>query len=266
MNKIDYGVDINKDGHCDNCGWFVDQYGAHRARLIFEHSNEDFNIDWINQDIYVDSLSVDDLIRVYYDGEPYKEYNPSWNLIKTYSLNDVNNPYSCPSINSYLRFGRILNDAEPQQIIKIASLMNEAIDRFVLKKTLVTYRGMSFNRDDSFVTMLDTALVKLETQRVYPFVDKGFVSTSLSLDYAKTFLQKSKKDVLVLCSFINLLGSNTMPLSKKRGTTTNSFENEVLLKNNQKFYICGVQKYSNSNKIYYKVIIINSKEDIENVD
>ena len=265
MNKIDYGVDLNKDGHCDNCGWFVDQYGVHRARLIFEHTNEDFDVDWVDKDTHVESLSVDDLVSEYYDGEPYKEYNPSWDLIKTYSLNDVNNLYSCPSINNYLRFGRILNNADTQQIIKIAALMNEAIDRFVLKKTLVTYRGMSFNRDDSFVAMLDTAFVKLETQKVYPFVDKGFVSTSLSLEHAVT-IAVSEKEVQVICSIINLPGSKAMPLSEKNNTTANDDEKEILLRSFEKYYICGVQKYSISNKIYYKVIIINSKEDIENVD
>ena len=57
-----------------------------------------------------------------------------------------------------------------------------------------------------------------------------------------------------------------MALFKKYGTTVKPNEQEILLKCAQKYYICGVQKYSVLSKTYYKVIIINSKEDIENVD
>lgn len=29
MNKIEFGIDLNKDGHCDLCGKFVDINGQH---------------------------------------------------------------------------------------------------------------------------------------------------------------------------------------------------------------------------------------------
>ena len=270
MSKYDFGIDNNKDGHCDNCGWFVDQYGAHRARLIFEHANEDFKVTWIGQDAHFENISADDLLKEFYIGTPYNKHtnmtHSYWALIKEYSRNNPESPYSCPTINNYLRFRKLPKNVDPYKIINVALLMNEAIDKFALKKTLITYRGMSFNKDDSFVKMLDNALIKVKTQKVYPFVDCGFVSTSLSLNYARYYLRKSKQEVNVLCSFINLPGSYAMPLSEKYETTVKPKEKEILLKCAQKFYICGVQKYSISNKFYYNVMIINSKEDIENVD
>jgi len=266
MKIIDNGIDLDRDGHCDNCGWFVDRYGHHRARAVFQHVNEEIQLSWNDEDIRLNNLNLESFVSEFYEGKPYNMYTNQtyrlWPLIKRYSLNDPDQPLSCKSLNDFLRYEIVNPKTDAIELMDTALSMNLAISKFRLKKNLITYRGLSFGKNDDFIRMLDNAYVVLRNSKIYPFIDNGFVSTTRDINYAKTVMLKNKKEVYVLCSYISLAGTHCMPLSEEWGTTIDDSEKEVLFKSMQKYYICGIQKYRVGNISYYNCIIINSKEKI----
>ncbi len=266
MKNIDFGFDLNNDGHCDKCGCFVDNYGHHRARMVFQYLKEQIYPGWIEEDHRIETLSFESFVSEFFEGNPYNMYTNQtfklWPLILRYSLNDPDDPLSCRGLNDFLRYEKIHPNSDVIELMDVALCMNLVISKFKLKKNLITFRGMAFNKNDNFVKMLDNAYIHLQENKYFLFVDNGFVSTTKDIDYAKSFISKSNKDVCVLCSYISLAGAYCMPLSKEWGTTKNDFEQEVLFKSMQEYYICAIQKYKIGTKQYYNCIIINTKEKL----
>ena len=269
MEIVDLGFDKNFDGHCDICGRFVDRYGHHRARMVFDRDTlESFDPAYLDLDVEYESVDTRVFVDKHFKGRPYDTYKNSsyiyWPLIKKYTEDDPDDPYGRKAINDMLRFDRVPDKVNPFDILQIVFKMNAAIDRFEVNKAFVVFRGMHFaNRDNQFVKMLDEAYDSLKGERPYPFFDKGFVSTSRRIEYAARFSKGQNDCVQVLLAYIIQPGAKAMPLSGEASTTAKEYEKEVLLKAGEKYFLTGLERYRVDNKFVYKGIVVVSKEELD---
>ncbi len=265
--KFDIGIDTNFDGHCDLCGRFVDNYGHHRAIQVFDYKDEPCDLVYDKMDRKIDKLCIDDLMCDYYVKNPYSDYTNissfPRSLILNYTRDDVNNPYGGKNLNSFLCFYIVPKNIDPISLLTNAFQMNIEIGHFVLKNTLVTYRGLSFSSFNDYIQMLDAAYNSINQGKIYKFFEKGFTSTTLDISYAKALSESQSSKYRVLFAYVNLPGSKAMPLSSEFGTTTNDLEKEMLLKFGKDFTIASMQRYRRKGITYYRGIIINSEEDLK---
>ncbi len=258
---IDSGVDNNNDGHCDLCGEFVDDGGKHKPRIkeankiyvdSFASDTDQFNIELFIKDYYSKDIP-------YFDYEINRNYKERYKLIKNYTKNDVNDPFGCKAINQFLRNDILEDKRNITKMIEIINEMDETISRFIVKKPLCTNRGMTFNNlDNPFIKTLNNAYIRLNILKedYYLFRDNGYVSTSRSKEYAKTFAVPKENDKAV-CLFRYLIptGSKAMPLSTMYDTTMSDIEKEVLLESGNDYKIIEIDKKTINGIIYYEGII-----------
>ncbi len=262
MDKEEFGIDENFDGHCDLCGRFVDRYGHHRARMVFDRdSAEQLDPSFLSLDDEVENMDTESFVDMYFSGRPYDSYRNGsyvyWPLIRKYTEDDTRDPYGRKAINEMLRFKGEIKNANPLDLIQIALKMNIAIDKFEVKKSFVTYRGMHFaDRNNQFVEMLDVAYASLKKGEPFQFEDDGFVSTSRRMEYANRFSFGQNDCVQVLLAYVIQPGSKAMPLCVSMETTVKEYEKEVLLKFGGKYTVVGLERYRIDNQVIYKGIVL----------
>ena len=79
------------------------------------------------------------------------------------------------------------------------------------------------------------------TGRPVAFVEKGFMSTSRSLETARTYARCGDSELSHVFISVTLeKGVAAMPLSLSHGTTTKKNDKEVLLESGKTYYIIGM--------------------------
>ena len=259
------GIDDNRDRHCDLCGWFVNEYERHRARLMRSEGTRAEKLDWLLTDFHLEEMSAEMFSTVFIRDNPYSrrdwnscEYIPIW----TYSKNSPD-MLSCVAINNYLRYGIVPDGFATSRLDCRVHEMNLLIGRFVVNKPITLYRGMHFNPGDAYLGFLDDAYRTMQTtKRPEKFVEKGFMSTSRSLETAKDYASsKSPKVCRVLISVTLEKGVAAMPLSHTRGTAAKKNDKEVLLQSGGTYYIIGIdiEPRSNGLRDYYVNLLATNR-------
>lgn len=238
------GIDDNHDRHCDLCGWYVNEYERHRARLMhFEGSREE-RPDWAATDFHLEKMTAEKFSETFIKNNPYSMFD--WNScryssITTYSRN-LPDIISCSAVNNYLRYGIVPDNVPERKLIYFIQDMNLCIGRFVIDKPVTLYRGMHFKPGDAYLGFLDNAFKTMKaTGKPVELFEKGFVSTSRSLETAKTYaLGEDPSLCHVYMSVALEKGVAAMPLSLSHGTTTKKNDKEVLLASGRTYYIIGM--------------------------
>ena len=245
------GIDDNHDRHCDLCGWYVNEYERHRARLMhFEGSREERS-DWTETDFHLEKMTAEEFSETFIKDNPYSRSD--WNScrhssITTYSKNTTYG-LSCVAVNNYLRFDIVPDDVPERKLIYFIQDMNLCIGHFVIDKPVTLYRGMHFKPGDAYLDFLDNAFRTMKaTGKPVELLEKGFVSTSRSLETAKAYAMETKQSYCHVYMSVALeKGVAAMPLSLSRGTTTKKNDKEVLLASGRTYYIIGMDIKTRTN-------------------
>ncbi len=259
------GIDDNRDRHCDLCGWFVNEYERHRARLMHSEGARAEKLDWLLTDFHLEEMSAEMFSTIFIRDNPYsrrdwnsREYIPIW----TYSQN-LPDFFSCPAINNYLRYGIVPDGFATSRLDCRVQEMNLLIGRFVVNKPITLYRGMHFNPGDAYLGFLDDAFKAMKTTgKPVEFVEKGFMSTSRSLETAKSYaLTTDSTQCHVYMSVTLEKGVAAMPLSHTRGTTAKKNDKEVLLQSGGTYYIIGmdIEPRGNGLRDYYVNLLATNR-------
>ena len=255
------GIDRNEDRHCDLCGWFVDEYESHRARLASGGKTLEQRPEWSKADHHLESLSAEEFADRFIRGNPYSR--PDWSpssasSVLRYSNNDAND-LSCAVINGYLREGELDPRFSEEEIAKAISDMDSAISGFVAGKTFTVYRGMHFEPGDPFLGKLDAAIEAMkETRTPAELIDQGFMSTTRSVETMEAYAKKGKAGLCHVYMSVTIEpGVAAMPLSVRRCTAANNEDKEVLLRSGQPCYIIGIRKtYAGEDAFDYHVNLL----------
>lgn len=240
------GIDGNEDRHCDLCGWFVDEYENHRARLVSGEKILEQRPEWSKEDHHLESLSAEEFADRFIRDNPYSR--PDWSpssasSVLRYSNNDAND-LSCAVINGYLRKAGLDQRFSEEDVAKAISDMDSAISGFVAGKTFTVYRGMHFEPGDPFLGKLDAAIEAMkDTRTPAEFADRGFMSTTRSVETMESYAKKEKQRLCHVYMSVTIEpGVAAMPLSVKRGTASKENDKEILLRSGQPCYIIGIRK------------------------
>ena len=251
------GIDDNRDRHCDRCGWFVNEQERHRARRIYPKGLQEEGSEWLESDHHLERMSAEEFSDVFIKDNPYSRRNwdsREYSSIRNYSKN-LSKGLSCVAINNYLRHGIFPKGVPGSRLICLIMEMNLRIGRFVVDKPVTLYRGMHFNPGDAYLGFLDDAYRTMQTTGgPVKFVEEGFMSTSRSLETAKTYaLINDTKQCHVYMSVTLEKGVAAMPLSYTHGTTTKKTDKEVLLESGRTYYIIGmdIEPRGNGLRDYY---------------
>ena len=198
----------------------------------------------MESDHRLETMSAEECSDVFIKDNPYSRRN--WNSceyssIRNYSKN-LSKGLSCLALNNYLRHGVFPKGVPGSRFICLIMEMNLRIGRFVVDKPVTLYRGMHFNPGDAYLGFLDDAYRTMQTTgEPVKFVEEGFMSTSRSLETAKTYaLINDTKQCHVYMSVTLEKGVAAMPLSYTHGTTTKKADKEVLLESGRTYYIIGM--------------------------
>ena len=267
--KLDSGIDLNFDGHCDLCGKFVDSYGHHKVAEIFDNYYERVDFAHLDADNIFNKWDNYEIANRYYAVNPYR--NPKsfygsryWHDVKDYTSPEVADPNSGISINNFLRFEKLSYGATVEGTYERAIHIDMAIDDFELRTGLIAYRGFSIDRDSELCKTFDKAFINLSEGKTTFFIDKGFVSTTTSIEYARFRCKIGDGDVKIKMAVIMEKGQKAMPLVKRFGTTFNDKEKEILLQSNQAFEIISIERYKVDKNYYYNVVAIQRGKYYEN--
>lgn len=186
------GIDDNHDRHCDYCGWYVNEYERHRARLMHFKGLREERPDWSVMDFHLEKMTAEEFSEIFIKGNPYSR--PDWDTskyssIRAYSDNDPEG-ISCPAVNKYLRYGILPKGISQQELVSFVEEMNASIANFTIDKPVTFYRGMHYKPGDAYLCFLHDAYKTMKaTGRPVAFVEKGFMSTSRSLETARTLMR-----------------------------------------------------------------------------
>lgn len=251
------GVDGNHDRHCDYCGWFVNEYERHRARLVHFKGSREERPDWTVTDFHLEKMTAEEFSDIFIENNPYSRLD--WNSCKyspiaTYSRN-LPDGISCAAVNNYLRHGIVPDDVPERKLIYFIQDMNLCISRFVIDKPVTLYRGMHFEPGDAYLGFLDDAFKTMKaTGKPVTFVEKGFMSTSRSFETAKTYALGEDPNLCHVYISVTLeKGVSAMPLSLTHGTTVKKNDKEVLLASGETYYIIGmdIKTHGNGRRDYF---------------
>ncbi len=240
----DTGIDENKDKHCDLDGWFLNDYEMHRARLLPCKGAREERPEWLAQDLHLERLSAEDFTGAFVKDSPYarSDWDPEkHSAIRAYSENSPDG-YSCAAVNGFLRWGEVKEGLTAEGLRAFAAGMNLSISGFVFDKEITLYRGMRFKPGDPFLKTFDEALSRMEETRMpVPYIEKGFMSASRSVETARTYAYSENTDICHVYMSVTIeKGVAAMPLSLSKGTTTKKNDKEVLFQSGRPFYIIGM--------------------------
>ncbi len=237
MNNViltyETGLDWNHDRHCDLCGWFVNEYENHRARQICRRGAWEERPEWSKEDHHLERISAVDFSSEFIANSPYESQGydrAKYEDVYAYSTNSKRG-VSCRAVNGYLRSGKIPLGLSEVEIIARINAMNAEISDFVVKKAMTSYRGIWSKPGDPFVKMLDGYLEDMdETHKPALFVEKGFMSTTRSVETMNEYARKREDSLChVYISVTTEPGVAAMPLSHDMGTTEKVNDKEVVL-------------------------------------
>ncbi len=238
------GIDENRDRHCDYCGWYVNEYERHRARLMHFKGVREERPDWSVMDFHLEKMTAEEFSDIFIENNPYSR--PDWDprkytSIYSYSEN-TSEGMSCLAVNNYLRHGALPEGISEQELASFIEDMNASISNFVIDKTTTSYRGMHFKPGDAYLGFLDDTYKTMKaTGRPVAFVEKGFMSTSRSLETARTYARCEDSELSHVFISVTLeKGVAAMPLSLSHGTTTKKNDKEILLESGRTYYIIGM--------------------------
>lgn len=248
------GIDENHDRHCDLCGWFVNEYERHRARLMHFKLLREERPEWSEADHHLERMSAEEFSDAFIKDNPYSRSDwdsSNYSSIRAYSDNAPEG-ISCAAVNGYLRNGALPEGISEHELISFIYAMNASISNFIIDKSATFYRGMHFKPGDAYLSFLDNAYKTMKTTgRPVELVEKGFVSTSRSLETAKAYaLGENPELTHVFISVTLEKGVAAMPLSLSRGTTTKKNDKEVLLASGRTYYIIGMDIEPRGNDRY----------------
>ncbi len=262
------GIDNNEDGHCDLDGWFLDEYENHRARLIRREKMREEKAAWAYRDHKLGLLTAEEYTDIFIQDNPYEktDYDPDkYKTILAYSEN-VDDKMSCAAINGYLRNGAVQNNLSERQIKEFVDNMNSCISNFTVGKTMTVFRGMRLPPSSSLQQFFDNALSSMQhSHKPALFIEKGFMSTTRSLDAMKDYAATGKDDLVHVFLSITLEpGIKAMPLSQTFKTTKKKDDKEILLCSGGVYYIVGMKKVCKSNGLYdYFIQLIATNRRME---
>ena len=244
IRVYEIGIDDNRDRHCDLCGWFVNEYERHRARLMCSRGSREERPEWSVSDHHLERMSAEEFSDVFIKDSPYakSDWNPNkCSSVRAYSENLLRG-LSCKAVNCYLRSGVVPEDVSESQLIFFIGEMNASISSFVVDKPVTLYRGMRFRPGDAYLNALDDAFETMKaTGRPALLMEKGFMSTSR--DYQTMWVYAASDDPSYCHIHMSVTlerGVAAMPLSLSRGTTTKKNDKEVLLASGGTYYIIGM--------------------------
>ena len=101
---------------------------------------------------------------------------------------------------------------------------------------------MTFRPGDAYLGFLDDAFKAMKaTVKPVKFVENGFMSTSRSIETAKTYAMETKQTYCHVYMSVTIEnGVSAMPLSLSHGTTAKKDDKEVLLQSGGTHYITGM--------------------------
>ena len=238
------GIDDNHDRHCDYCGWYVNEYERHRARLMHFKGVREERPDWSAMDFHLEKMTAEEFSEIFIKGNPYSR--PDWNPRKYSSIcsysENTSEGMSCSAVNNYLRHGVVPEGISEKELASFIEDMNALISNFVIDKTTTSYRGMHFRPGDAYLAFLDDVYKTMRaTGRPVAFVEKGFMSTSRSLETARNYAWCGDSELSHVFISVTLeKGVAAMPLSLSHGTTTKKDDKEILLESGGTYYIIGM--------------------------
>lgn len=248
------GIDDNRDRHCDYCGWFVNEYERHRARLVRSRGAQEVRPEWSRTDFHFERMSAEEFSEIFIKDDPYSR--PDWNPeryapVRSYSENAPEG-LSCMTVNNYLRFGVVPEGLSEGGIASFANEINASIANFVVDKEVTNYRGMHFKRGDPYLQVLIDAFRTMKaTGKPVKLIEPGFMSLSRSLETAKAYACAGDPELCHVFMSVTLdKGVAAMPLSLSRGTTTKKNDKEVLLESGRACYIIGMDIEPRGNGLY----------------
>ncbi|MCQ2742292.1 MAG: ADP-ribosyltransferase [Bacilli bacterium] len=212
---IDRGYDANQDKHCDLDGWFVNRRG--------HHAPHELNVNIANSK---GLLIPEDMKRTIHDSF-YNIWPPSIdqkNAVRIYTKNDSIS-FSSGPLNHALRNGFLTRDQVVQEY-----KIEKAIQRYVVKKDITVFRGISGKRHDPKLRYL------IEAQKGDVIMDKAFVSTTISIAHATTFAKNVEDFDLSIMMEIRLKKGDVAAPTEQL-TAYHQNEYEILLNNRQKMKV-----------------------------
>lgn len=142
-----YGIDNNKDGHCDRCGKFVDNNGHHNIDNfglkdieIYKNFDIDNAIKFYNEEKNIGKLfnyiygSLDNTNTLKQEVLIYSSY------FRNYTLNNYSK-YSSKTMNKFLRTGIIPEKYNALDIKKRVERMEYLINKAKLSNPIVLLEG-----------------------------------------------------------------------------------------------------------------------------
>ncbi len=248
------GIDDNRDRHCDYCGWFVNEYERHRARLLSRKGTKEIRPEWLETDFHLERMSAEEFSDAFIKDNPYSRTD--WDAakhasIRAYSEN-LSKGLSCSAVNGYLRSGAVPPGVSKKELASFIKEMNASISAFVVGKMITLYRGMRFKPGDPYLGKLNRAFEKMrETGNPVELIEPGFMSTSRSLETAKAYAMETKGAFCHVYVSVTLeKGVAAMPLSFSRGTAAKSNDKEVLLESGRTYYIIGMRMEPKGDGLY----------------
>ena len=242
MGKTHFGIDENKDRHCDICGKFVDFSGHHNIEknadcliLPFLNEKNDFRKDYIN------------CLSKYLMSEESEE------AIKNYCKNNIIDIASSPNIKGFLRKTFCYSDEEKNEITKNINAIDNSF-MYTLTKKATFYRAITF--DD--YTEINRQLIDIEKNGLNntnnKIVDKAFLSTTTSPVTAVDYLYagiKFKSNGLIIKINANK-EQKIVPILFFKDLVTFENDKEVLFPRDTIIKIKSCEIYKKGcKKIYY---------------
>ena len=223
---------------------------------------------WAYRDHKLGLLTAEEYTDIFIQDNPYEktDYDPDkYKTILAYSEN-VDDKMSCAAINGYLRNGAVQNNLSERQIKEFVDNMNSCISNFTVGKTMTVFRGMRLPPSSSLQQFFDNALSSMQhSHKPALFIEKGFMSTTRSLDAMKDYAATGKDDLVHVFLSITLEpGIKAMPLSQTFKTTKKKDDKEILLCSGGVYYIVGMKKVCKSNGLYdYFIQLIATNRRME---
>lgn len=241
-NIFENGIDLNKDGHCDLCGKFVDIDGHHNL-------NNDFKTQIAN--IVSTQENIND--KLDYTSK-YLMSRESSIAVKKYATNDLNNIDSSIYINLYLRDMYDFSQKSRIFLDETISKLDKAF-QYTVKEQFYVYRGISINRNCSLYKQLINIQTNGLTFANDLIGEKGYLSTSINHKTAIDYLKASIKNHEVGVFMKLMAGKNTkcVPLFFFDELVSNPWDKEVLFPRSSQIYIIKCYHYKTKNKEYFIV-------------
>lgn len=233
-DTIHINSDINKDGHCDICGKFVDSNGSHGASFRNEITRFVLNDKYYGESyFYMFPLS---------DEEKTALFN--------YCTNDKDNILSSPNINGYLRSIQNYSFSDERSILNNVLLIdNVFIKNFNYQKMRV-FRGFSVESIDKFNKII-------RNDDIECLLDEAFLSTSSNYETATKYcLNNAYGNVHIFLDITINPFTKCMPIKKYEKLVTYTLDNEILFPRRTKIKI----KYKNEIKNKNETLILMKGE------